>query len=454
MKNAVVVGGGITGLLSAIMLKEQFDSVYVIEKESKCGGLLRSVKNDNGVYFDMGTHIPAETLMKEVDEILFKDMGSGDWDTIPLLKVGNVFCGQLYDKSQYVYTPYMEKDKYSKGLIELLSCTNTDVNRSNLFMYSSEYFGDTFTKEIFAPLMRKLLGEKLENLHTSALHLFSYTRLIPGDANMARELKKSPIYDQKLAYASFYEGVAANRKFYPNNRQGVELWVDQLVKQAVQKGVTFLNDTTIINVNHENDEIKQITIHDGTTIDTDVVVWTVTPAILLKLVNIPLESTPLDFRKMTLHNYVFDCPFLTDNHYFYCSDEDFHSFRVTLYPNISSSNEQKAPYNCTVEVLTDQEADVSEINEKVLEELKIMGIVSSEATLLYKSFVEIRNGFPIVTNEFVNAVKKQKEIVNQNLKNVVLVGKASGEVFFINEAVIDTYRKIEDILSVEGKILS
>lgn len=445
MKCAVVVGGGIVGLFSAIKLKEYVESVYIIEKEEKCGGLLRSFKNNEGVYFDMGTHIPTEILVKEVDDILFEGMDNGNWNTIQDLELGNVFCGKLYDQSSFVYTPYMSEDKYTKGLAQLLSCTEDGVDSSNLFTYSNGYFGETFTNEIYTPLMKKLLGKELKVLHPSAIDIFNYARLIPGDEKMSRELKKSSIYDKKLAFSSFKEGAATNRKFYPKNRNGVELWVNQLVDQAKQKGVKFLTGTTINSVGYENTKLSQISLEDGTTITLDLLVWTTAPAILLKLADIQVNSPPPTFRKMTLHNYVFDRPFLTDNHYIYCSDEHIDAFRVTLYPNIHPSNGQKPPYNCTVEVLTDQDVDVTIINGKVIEELKEMKIVSGNAEVLYKDFIEIKNGFPIVTNDFIEAVQHQKEMVNQHLKNVLLVGKASGEVFFINEAVIDAYQKIEVI---------
>lgn len=450
MKGVVVVGGGITGLLSVIMLKDHYELVYLIEREEKCGGLLRSVVNEDGVYFDMGTHIPVETLVNEVDDILFEEMKNEEWFKLPNLEVGNVFKGKLYDKSPYVYTPYMEESRYNKGLAQLLACTDGELDTSNLETYSNGYFGETFTKDIFEPLMKKLLGESLDRLHPSALNLFNYTRLIVGDTSMSRELKKSSIYNEKLAYASFNEGISPNRKYYPKKRKGVELWVEQLVSKAEQKGVRFLNSTTIVDVKHENNEINKVILQDGTIIETDLVVWTTAPANLLRIADIPLGSKPPKFRKMTLHNYVFDMPFLTDNHYIYCTDESVNSFRVTIYPNITPSVEQSAPYNCTVEVLTDQDANVLALNENIIEELRDMGIITTEAIVLSKSYIEIKNGFPILTNNFINAVQAQREIVRDRLKNVVLVGKASGEVFFLNEAAIDTYHKIKEIISKRG----
>lgn len=136
MKTAVVVGGGITGILSALILKDHVENVYLIEKEEKCGGLLRSVQNEQGVNFDLGTHIPAETLTSSVDKYLFDGMENGDWNVIPILEVGNVFCGKLYDESQYVYTPFLPREKYEKGLVGKASGETFFINEASIDTYN------------------------------------------------------------------------------------------------------------------------------------------------------------------------------------------------------------------------------------------------------------------------------------------------------------------------------
>ena len=61
MKNCVVIGGGISGLMAAIMAAEHCQSVTLVEAQSECGGLLRSWQNEAGINFDYGTHILSET---------------------------------------------------------------------------------------------------------------------------------------------------------------------------------------------------------------------------------------------------------------------------------------------------------------------------------------------------------------------------------------------------------
>ena len=53
-KPIVIVGGGVTGLVTAHILSEQNQPVIVVEKLATLGGLARSFRYDNGYVFDCG----------------------------------------------------------------------------------------------------------------------------------------------------------------------------------------------------------------------------------------------------------------------------------------------------------------------------------------------------------------------------------------------------------------
>lgn len=73
-QQAVVVGGGIVGIFSAIYLKGFYRDVVLIEKEERLGGLLTSYQDHSAISYDYGTHIPCQTNIPEIDSIVFDYM--------------------------------------------------------------------------------------------------------------------------------------------------------------------------------------------------------------------------------------------------------------------------------------------------------------------------------------------------------------------------------------------
>ena len=119
-KTVIVVGSGIAGILSALLLKRKFGKVYLIEQKDHLGGLLYSYKTEGGE-FDYGTHFLRDTGVSELDEILFEDMSSEKWLILGNLKAGNYFCSTLNEKSPFVDTRLLPEEMYHKWMMQLLS---------------------------------------------------------------------------------------------------------------------------------------------------------------------------------------------------------------------------------------------------------------------------------------------------------------------------------------------
>ncbi|MBO8164292.1 MAG: NAD(P)/FAD-dependent oxidoreductase [Brevibacillus sp.] len=446
MKTAVVVGGGIAGLVSSILLSKSGVETVLIEKEKTCGGLLRSFRNNDGVFFDYGTHILSETMIKELDDILFERMNERGWEEFDILKPGNIICGKLYDKNQMIYTPYLPKEIYYQGLVELLHTKPFEKPVENLKEYTEKQFGKTFSQHVFAPLMKKLLGCKLEDLHQDAHLLFGYNRLVVADGHTSRELKKSPFFESKISFETFYEGVSPMKKYYPSDRGGVGKWPKQLQEQAEALGVKILTGQTVRKINVQGEQVTSVEIDNGDVLFCDQLIWTLSPYLLLKAANIAFDGKPPQFRTMTLHHFVFDRPFSVNNFFVYCNDANYLSFRITLYPNITNSDERKPPYNCTVEVLSDPVDNLERLNCAIHRELIDLKIIEEKANVLYRNTQKVEAGFPVYTNEFVKQNELQRKLVKENFSNVSLLGKGNGVSFFMNEVLVETYKEMKKLI--------
>lgn len=444
MKHCIIAGGGISGLFAAILAKDHCEQVTVIESAEHCGGLLRSWQNDDGVTFDLGTHIPCETAFDEINQILFRGMYDNPelWSAMDITKVSNSFMGKHYDTAQFMPLHYLPKADYHAALVEVLSAPGLAMDEAaNFEQYSLANYGPCITYKIFKPLMKKLQNAELNQLHPSVHTFFALTRFVPGDAQLCRELKKSPVFDNRLAFASYDEGLSGSTKFYPKAR-GIELWVKQLIEQAKDKGVKFKLQTRITELQQANGQVTGVTLvdHQGESqmMACDHLVWTIPPIFAIKQLGISYQGNSPKFCPMSLHHLVFDQPFIDKNYYSNINDWDYQGFRLTLYPNITLG-EATGPYSCTVEVLCSDIEDKEQLNQVLVDELKTLGYVQPDAQLLSRHIVDIPMGFPQFTTEFVAEKSRQLDLIEANINNMTLIGKASRKEFFIYGILHETY---------------
>lgn len=439
MNNSViVVGGGIAGILASILLADRYEQVYLLERDKYFGGLLRSSKTKSGVYFDKGTHILSETGIAELDHILFGELDEEEWHYYDVLKVGNFFCGQMYKNNQYIFAPFLPKEIHERGLQELKS-TDSTVEANNLKDFSEKFYGKTYTKYIFEPVMRKVTSCDLSELHPDALKIFGYNRLIVGPPEVSNQLKKNKKLETKISYNSYYDAVSPFKKYYPKHGFGTGKWVDHLIKKAQDKGAILLPSVEVQEIKYENKKVQTVQLRNGHLLQTDLLVWTLPVNFLFKLTGLQQEFRKPKTKKLVLFHIVFDKPFMDKNYYCYCNEEGFSTFRITLYSNfIPECNLSK----CTVEAFVEDVNNEEILRSQIINEIKMMGIIDERAKVIELEMEPISSGFPIYTTDFVKLNQDAFEQAGELFENVLLLGKGSGKVFFMNEVLSDVYHKI------------
>lgn len=444
MKPAIVVGGGISGLLAALLLKKKYSEVYLIEKQDHCGGLMASYKNEDGVSFDFGTHFGRDTGHAELDDILYGDLDADQWFTPQILPAGNYFSGELNDKSLFIKAQNLGETDYEKACWEFFNLPFYEEDPKNLDEYYRHQYGNTLTDKIFLPLIDKLFGTSARNLSPQSKDLFGLSRLILFTPEISRELKKSPYFDAKLAFHSFFEGQSGKNNYYPK-QGGIGKWVEHLEDKARAAGVKILTQTSVTKVIHNQGQVEKIQINGNQILETDLVLWTTPLFQFLQASETPFEMSSPNLLSVELYNFVFDRKFLTDLYYFVCYESQFHSYRTTLYPNIGGN--PQAPYSCTVEVMNHGQLDPDEVQKKIPQELIQMGVLDPQAKISYQKRVSLPRCIPVLTSKFYEETQYLNELAQKKFKNAHFVGKGSGKTFFIHEVLVQTYELVKEIFN-------
>jgi len=453
MENCIVVGGGLCGLFSSILLADKFKKVYVIDTDKACGGLLKSVQDQAGVIYDQGTHIPNTTDIKEIDNILFgaEETRHLNWQDLGKLKTGNYFAGSWDFETQIVDTRKLPEHLYQKGILELLSRTKQS-EAQDIATYLNETLGPTFTSEIAYPLIKKIYGQEVDasELKTqSSVSYFGLSRVLGLSPEVTRKLKEMPAFDDKLGYhtTSDYDQRIKNDAsvdptyYYPKNGKGVQYWIDGLIEQAKNKGVEFITEEYINKIEHESGSIKKIHLaNSNKVLNCDFLFWSAPPALALNAASISFTKAKLDFRTANIFHFNFDLPILnSQSHYVWNWDLHAKSFRVTLHPNLDKN---KQTHHLTIEALSGKEDSDTITSEDMLNELKSMGLISNKAKVISQLRQTIHNTFPVPTFEFSKATEENYEKLCKAFDNVMVSGRFSGKHWFHGDVIKAAYEEI------------
>lgn len=154
--------------------------------------------------FDYGTHVPRQTGHTEIDEILFGNLDTATWRRFRNINAGNVSLFKvLYP---YSAAPYLPPLPTENDWIETLPEPINSPEWHNLEQQLLTLFGEKLVKTFFAPCIQSKLGSRLVDLAPDSHKLIGLPRLILGDADTMRELKKVPWYDSILSFADQSEG--------------------------------------------------------------------------------------------------------------------------------------------------------------------------------------------------------------------------------------------------------
>lgn len=439
----IVVGAGLPGITASLALAKHGGDVTLIDSEPTIGGLLRSYEVD-GFIFDFGTHFASLTGVDDIDELLFSEVES-HWAKFPVLRAGNFWNGILNSGSDNPDLNTLGQEKHDRCLADILHSAGWQEthNPVNAQEYLFAEYGPHLVAEFFDPVLKKFTGLSSKMLHFNANLLFGLKRFAVLDAQATTELKCSNRYDAKISFHHRDHSPMHKESLYPR-AGGMGNWIEQLEDKLRFAGVRIINDARIEKIEVDDTKVKSLIIN-GSEIELESLIWSAPPAQFCKLAGIPIASAKPLNRSTVLVGLEFDRNFLTDCHYVTVFDDEFASFRITIYSNFST--QLAGRYGATVEFLVDPD-EILKGDWALLAESEIrkIGVVSEKATVKSRHVKIIRNGFPIQSNEFIALASDQIKQIS-SYPNVNLIGRASGNGWLLNDLLINAYSTALKILS-------
>ena len=446
--NIVIVGAGIAGLVSALLLSEAEDAkVTIVEKNNTVGGLLK--KFDYGVngFFDYGAHNLLETNIDELDRLLFSLLGRDEWEILDGYKreiAGAYFNQKIQKNSAYIDLRNMQN--YPELLIDFLKDRET-IEEFNLYDYFFNRYGKKIT-EVLRGVVENLYQDKLENLDTIASLLAPLSRVILFDKEIMHDLNFSDNLRAKLAYPEQRNldlKLSSGRKaLYPKN-YGMYRIIDALVNRLEQSGVEILRNNYVTDISMKNKTIAEVILADGTVIgEVDKLIWSAGMGQLLPLLDI-IPTRGFDYKKVDsvlLNLLVSNKLNMDDVYYLYGYNKDIPLFRVTAYYNYCSNTFRNGGYPVTIEIL--EYNNLENLEEKVIDGLRNMGLLSDSNSILFSRLEVLNGGFVHPSKKNSNFFTEiRTTIASKKINNLISIGVMSEKnLFFQTDILVDLYQKI------------
>lgn len=389
----VVVGAGVTGLVTAHLLAEAGAQVVLIEKLDDIGGLARSFvygdPTSDHFVFDCGPH-RFDTTNANVAAYLDRVM-TGGGTTFPRKS-------EVYFKGKYYAWPIkpqnllqLPKDIAAKAFVDLSVNGMKEYGTDTFEQYILRQYGPTLYEHFFLGYSEKFLGIHPRDTHSDWAKVGINRAILDDKAQMQNlfQLLKSTLLQFDKQTQSF---------LYPT-RGMYEAW-DRVSARIRQHGGRIISGTGA-RLQGGNGRIDAVWAGDQR-FEPSVVVWTA--PITLACRQLGLQVPQLTYLGLLLFNVMVDEPCPRDYQWCYYGARELLINRVSIPRFFSSATcpPGTTGYCCEVTCMEGDERwqHAERLTDWVIDDLVKVGLVGSRSRVLDVRVERLAESYPIYRKDY------------------------------------------------------
>ena len=455
----VVVGGGIAGLLAALLLSEQKKhKVILIERETQVGGLLRCFNYGEHGVFDYGMHNMYETGISALDELLFGLLPDSDWQILegPARDLaGVVFNGTVQYNSPFPDLRLLPQEQWDSCVLDFFGQME-NPRHSNFESAWDDILSrlGRSTADLIDTVLLKQFGKRGIELAPFATRLTTLSRVVMFSEEPFANLMTSSLIRDRLAWPEQRTLPAiwgSGRKAYYPKKYGIYRVVDALLERLKDAGVEIITGAQVQSLEITNNQVNKLIVSsvngDREIASIEQFIWTSGLPGISQLLGMDLSCYRFDPpRKTVVVNLLLrQPPNMRDLYYLYCYESGCHTFRVTNFAAYCEGAHRPSGWPIAVELLVDAPLpDSEDLKNIALNELKQFGVITTVDEVTFAAVEPLSSGFPMPSvNNFNSLSDMRKRVGLMNLSNLTLLGILSDEnIFFQRDVLAQTWLKI------------
>lgn len=274
----IIVGSGLGGLLSAVLLSRKGFKVLVIEKNHQLGGALQSF-NHNGRNFSTGIHYmgnldEGQTLNKIFkyfnlfDGISYKRL---DEDGFDIFNIGGI---------EYKYP--IGFANFKKQMYEYFPDEKKAID-----IYVNEIYNTVNTQDIY--LLKSSKEEEDTNTDYLTLNTWDFVQSITNNKDLQQVLcALNFVYAGEKNKTPFYTHALINNHFISSSYRviGSSSQIEKkLTKQLLDTGGEVITKKEVVKLIVKNDKVVAIETSDNTIYEADTFISNLHPTTTMKLIS-------------------------------------------------------------------------------------------------------------------------------------------------------------------------